>query len=75
MTLGSVLWTAGAIAVSGCSKSIDAFAAVFLATAVITTAATIALALRLHSVRLVVSRGVGARCCESGWAWAPRGSW
>ncbi|HEY3827690.1 MAG TPA: flippase [Solirubrobacteraceae bacterium] len=56
MTLGSVLWTAGAIAVSVASKSIDAFAAVFLATAVITTAATIALALRLSPVRLVVSR-------------------
>ena len=56
MTLGSVLWTAGAIAVSLSSKSIDAFAAVFLATAVVTTAATIALALRLARVRLEVSR-------------------
>ncbi len=56
MTLGSVLWGAGAIAVSILSKSIEAFAAVFLATAVITTSVSIVLALRMASVHLVFSR-------------------
>ncbi len=56
ITLGSVVWTAGAIVVSLTSKSIDAFAAAFLATAAITTIATIALALRLSPLRLVASR-------------------
>jgi O-antigen/teichoic acid export membrane protein len=56
MTLNSVLWTAGALAVSVLSKSIEAFAAVFLAVAAITTCISVLLALRLTSVRLVSSR-------------------
>jgi O-antigen/teichoic acid export membrane protein len=56
ITLGSVLWGAGAIAVAVLSKSIDAFAAAFLATAAVTTGTTIVLALRLAPVRLVLSR-------------------
>ncbi len=56
MTLNSVLWGAGAIAVSIFSKSIEAFAAVFLAVAVITTCISVLLALRLASVRLTASR-------------------
>lgn len=56
MTLGSVLWGVGAIAVSITSKSIDAFAAVFLAAAAITTGVTVVLALRLSPIRLVFSK-------------------
>jgi O-antigen/teichoic acid export membrane protein len=56
ITLGSLSWTAGAIVVSAHSKSIDAFAAVFLASAAITTIASIVLALRLIPVRLGFSR-------------------
>jgi O-antigen/teichoic acid export membrane protein len=56
ITLGSVLWGAGAIAVSLHSKSIDAFAAAFLAAAAITTSVSIVLALRLIPVRLVFSK-------------------
>lgn len=55
MTLGSVLWTAGAIGVSLTSKSIGALAAVFLAVAAITTGATIWRARGLLSVRLASS--------------------
>ncbi len=55
MTLGSVLWGAGAIAVSILSEGIDAFAAVFLAAAVITTGVSVVLALRLSPIRLVFS--------------------
>jgi O-antigen/teichoic acid export membrane protein len=58
MTLNSVLWGAGAIAVSIFSKSIVAFAAVFLAVAVITTCISVLLALRLTSVRLAPSRSL-----------------
>jgi O-antigen/teichoic acid export membrane protein len=58
MTLNSVLWTAGTVAVSTLSKSIDAFAAVFLAVSVITAGVSIVLALRLISVRLVFSRNL-----------------
>ena len=74
MTLGSVLWGAGAIAVSILSKSIEAFAAVFLAVAVITTGVSVVLALRLSPVRLVFSERCGAHSCASAWASAPRGS-
>jgi len=56
VTLGSVLWAAGAIAVSIHSKSIDAFAVAFLAAAAITTIASVLLALRLVPVRLIFSR-------------------
>jgi O-antigen/teichoic acid export membrane protein len=56
MTLGSVLWGVGAIAVSITSKRIDAFAAVFLAAAAITTGVTVVLALRLSPIRLVFSK-------------------
>ncbi len=56
MTLGSVLWTGGAIAISLTSKSIGALAAVFLAVAAITTCATIVRARRLVSLRLASSR-------------------
>jgi O-antigen/teichoic acid export membrane protein len=56
MTLGSVLWTAGALAVSLGSKNIAAFAAVFLAVSVITSTATIARAHRLVALRLESSR-------------------
>jgi O-antigen/teichoic acid export membrane protein len=56
MTLNSVLWTAGALAVSVLSRSIEAFAAVFLAVAAITTCISVVLALRLTSVRLTSSR-------------------
>ena len=56
MTLNSVMWTAAAIAVSLHSKSIEAFAAVFLAVAALTTCVTIARARRLVSVRLASSR-------------------
>lgn len=52
MTLGSVLWTAGAVAVSLTSKSIGALAAVFLAVAAITTCATIWRARSMVSLRL-----------------------
>jgi O-antigen/teichoic acid export membrane protein len=55
MTLGSVLWTAGAIAVSLTSRSIGALAAVFLAVAAITTCATIWRARSLLSLRLASS--------------------
>lgn len=58
MTLGSVLWTAGAIAVSLTSKSIGALAAVFLAVAAITTCATIVRARSLVSLRRASSRGL-----------------
>jgi O-antigen/teichoic acid export membrane protein len=56
VTLGSVLWTGGALAVSVHSKSIDALAAVFLAVAAITTCVTIVQARRLVAVRLDGSR-------------------
>jgi O-antigen/teichoic acid export membrane protein len=56
MTLNSVLWGAGAIAVSIFSKRIEAFAAVFLAVAVITTCVTVLFAVRLTPVRLASSR-------------------
>jgi O-antigen/teichoic acid export membrane protein len=56
MTLNSVLWTAGALAVSVLSKSIEAFAAVFLAVAAISTCVSVVLALRITSVRLASSR-------------------
>lgn len=56
MTLGSVLWCVGAIAVASGSKSIEAFAAVFLAAAVITTSVSVALALHMASVHPVFSR-------------------
>jgi O-antigen/teichoic acid export membrane protein len=58
MTLGSVLWTAGAIAVSLTSKSIGAFAAVFLAVAAVTTCLTILRARSLVSLRLASSRAL-----------------
>ena len=56
MTLGSVLWTAGAIAIALTSKSIGALAAVFLAVAAITTCLTILQARRLVSVSLSSTR-------------------
>jgi O-antigen/teichoic acid export membrane protein len=56
MTLGSVLWAAGALAVSLYSKSIGALAVVFLAVAALTTCLTIVRARRLVTVRLVGSR-------------------
>jgi O-antigen/teichoic acid export membrane protein len=56
ITLGSVLWGAGAIAVSALAGGIEAFAAAFLIVAAITTAASIALALRLVRLRPVLSR-------------------
>jgi O-antigen/teichoic acid export membrane protein len=56
ITLNSVLWVAGAIAVSVFSTNIEAFAAVFLAVAAITTCVSILLALRLVSLRLSSSR-------------------
>jgi O-antigen/teichoic acid export membrane protein len=56
ITLGSVLWGAGAIAVSLLSGGIDAFAAAFLIAAAITAGVSIVLALRLITVRLVGSR-------------------
>jgi O-antigen/teichoic acid export membrane protein len=56
MTVGSVLWGAGAIAVAVFSKSIDAFAAAFLATAIVTASLSVVLALRLAPVRLMFSR-------------------
>jgi O-antigen/teichoic acid export membrane protein len=56
MTLGSVLWTAGALAVALTSKSIVALAAVFLAVAAITTCLTILRARRLVSLRPVSAR-------------------
>jgi O-antigen/teichoic acid export membrane protein len=56
ITLNSVLWVGGAIAVSVFSKNIEAFAAVFLAVAAITTCVSILLALRLVSLRLSSSR-------------------
>ncbi|MGH2853395.1 MAG: flippase [Solirubrobacteraceae bacterium] len=55
MTLGSVLWTAGAIAISLSSKDIGAFAAVFLAVAAITTCVTLVRARRLVALRLAGS--------------------
>jgi O-antigen/teichoic acid export membrane protein len=58
MTLGSVLWTAGALAVSLNSRSISAFAAVFLAVATVTTCVTILWARRLVSVRVGALRGL-----------------
>ncbi len=56
MTVGSVLWTAGAIAIALTSKSIGALAAVFLAVAAITTCLTILQARRLVSVSLSSTR-------------------
>lgn len=56
MTLNSVLWTAGAITVAMVSKSIVAFAAVFLAVEACTTFIACLLALRLTSVHLASSR-------------------
>jgi O-antigen/teichoic acid export membrane protein len=56
MTLNSVLWTAGAITVAMVSKSIVAFAAVFLAVEASTTFIACLLALRLTSVHLASSR-------------------
>jgi O-antigen/teichoic acid export membrane protein len=56
ITLNSVLWVAGALAVSIFSKRIEAFAAVFLAVAAITTCVSIALALRLASSPLRPAR-------------------
>ncbi len=58
ITLGSVLWGAGAIAVAILSKSIVAFAAVFLVAAAITTCVSIVLALRLAPVRPLFSRSL-----------------
>jgi O-antigen/teichoic acid export membrane protein len=58
MTLGSVLWTAGAIGVSLTSKSIGALAAAFLAVAAVTTGLTILRARRLVSLRLAASRAL-----------------
>ncbi len=55
MTLNSVLWGAGAIAVVLLTKSIAALAAVFLVVSAITTCVTIARARRLVSVRLAGS--------------------
>jgi O-antigen/teichoic acid export membrane protein len=56
LTLGSVLWAAGAIAVSLLSGGIEAFAAVFLAVAAITTSASLLLARRSVSIRHMSSR-------------------
>jgi O-antigen/teichoic acid export membrane protein len=56
ITLGSVLWFAGALAVSLLSKRIEAFAAVFLAAGAVTTAVTVALALRQMPLRMRCSR-------------------
>lgn len=56
MTLNSVLWTGGAVAVSLLSKSIDALAAVFLAVAATTTCVTLLRARRLVAVHLKGSR-------------------
>jgi O-antigen/teichoic acid export membrane protein len=66
MTLGSVLWTAGAIAVSLTSKSIGALAAVFLAVAAITTCLTIVRARSLVSLRLASSRRLWAALMRVG---------
>lgn len=56
MTLNSVLWAAGAITVAMISKSIVAFAAVFLAVEASTTLIACLIAMRLTSVHLVSSR-------------------
>lgn len=56
ITLNSVLWVAGAIAISIFSTNIEAFAAIFLAVAAITTCVTLLLALRLVRLRLHSSR-------------------
>jgi O-antigen/teichoic acid export membrane protein len=56
ITLGSILWAAGAIAVSLLSGAIVAFAAVFLAVAAVTTAASVLLARRSVTIRTVSSR-------------------
>jgi len=52
MTLNSVLWGAGAIAVAALSEGIVAFAAAFLATATITACVSVWRARRLLSIRL-----------------------
>jgi O-antigen/teichoic acid export membrane protein len=52
MTLNSVLWGAGAIAVALLSKQIVAFAAAFLATATVTACVSVWRARRLISIRL-----------------------
>ncbi len=56
ITLGSIVWAAGAIAVAAISGAIAAFAAAFLVTALVTTAATLVLARRLGPVRPLVDR-------------------
>jgi O-antigen/teichoic acid export membrane protein len=56
LTLGSVLWAAGALAVSLLSGGIVAFAAVFLAVAAVTTGASVLLARRSVSIRPMSSR-------------------
>ena len=61
MTIGSVLWTAGAIAVSLTSKSIGALAAIFLTVAAITTCLTILRARRLVSCASPPPDGCGLR--------------
>ncbi len=56
ITLGSIVWAAGAIAVAAISGAIAAFAAAFLVTALVTTAATLVLARRLGPVRPLIDR-------------------
>ncbi len=56
LTLGSVLWAGGAVAVSLLSGGIVAFAAVFVAVAAVTTGASVLLARRSVSIRAGSSR-------------------
>jgi O-antigen/teichoic acid export membrane protein len=56
LTLGSVLWAAGAVTVSLLSGGIVAFAAAFLAVAAITTGASVVMARRSISIRAMSSR-------------------
>lgn len=58
LTVNSLLWTGGAAIVAAHTSDIRAFAAVFLAANLISTALTVALVLRITPVRLAGSRAL-----------------
>jgi O-antigen/teichoic acid export membrane protein len=73
ITLGSLVWTAGAVAVAALSGTIVAFAGAFLATALVTTAATLVLARRLGPVRPLIARELWRALLRVGLAVAAAG--